>query len=139
MADDPLDLLLRLRARTVDEARQALADCLVAEAAARERISTLEASVVQEVAAASAVTADDLAVEALSVWLRQTRSAQHAAQAALEAAEAQCQEARMVLSAARAGVRAVETVLEHKADERRVQAERAEQRRLDEAAVRPSA
>lgn len=135
MADDPLDVLLRLRRLTIDQARQALAECLRAETAAARRCEAIAEDVARQMQAATALTADDRAVEDFANWLRHTLPAQAAADAALLNAETQTREARFVLSAARAGVRAVESMLERKAAEQHVRAGRAEQSELDEAAA----
>ncbi len=136
MANDPLDILLRLRRLAIDQARQALADCLGAETHAAKRCEEIATAISCEMAAASAVTADDRAVEDFAAWLRQTLPVQAGAEAALLTAETQTKEARLVLAAARAGVRAVEHMVERKDAERRLQAGRAEQVVLDEAASR---
>ncbi len=136
MATDPLDVLLQLRRLTVDQARQALADCLGAETIAADRCDEIAGAIVREMDVASAITTDDRAVEDFANWLRQVLPAQTAAEAALLTAETQTKEARMVLAATRAGVRAVENMVERKEIERRLQAGRAEQMILDEAAAR---
>lgn len=136
MASDPLDMLLRLRRLTVDQARQALADCLGAETIAADRCDEIAGAIVREMDVASAITADDRAVEDFANWLRQVLPNQAAAEAALLTAETQTKEARMVLAATRAGVRAVENMVERKEAERRLQAGRTEQLVLDEAAAR---
>ncbi len=136
MPNDPLDVLLRLRRLAIDQARGALAECLRAETLASERCQEIGREIAGEMALASAVTADDRAVEAFANWLRQTLPIQAAAEAALLTAETQTREARLVLAASRAGVRAVETMVERKETELRLQAGRAEQLLLDEAAAR---
>jgi hypothetical protein len=137
MSNDPLDVLLRMRRLAVDQARQALADCVGAETVAGDRCAAIAAAIARELTDASKVTADDRAVEDFAVWLRQTLPDQTAAEAALLAAETRTEEARLVLAASRAGVRAIETMLERKAALRIQEAARAEQFALEEAVRLP--
>jgi flagellar export protein FliJ len=135
MPGDPLDVLLRVRRLAVDQARQALAECLTLETAASARCEEIAAAIVEETTAATALTSDDQTVEAFADWLRQTLPLQSAANLALTNAEARTKEARTVLAAARAGVRAVEAILEQKEADRRVRQARGEQHALDEIAA----
>jgi hypothetical protein len=137
MANEPLDVLLRLRLLTIDQVRLALADCLATEALASARCSAIEAAIAHEMNTASALTSDDRAVEDFAAWLHRILPDQAAADAALLSAETRTKETRLVLAAARAGARAVEATLERNAAERVQQAGRVEQRELDEAARQP--
>lgn len=135
MASDPLGVLLRVRRLAVDQARQALAECLTLETVASARCEEIATAIAQETDAATALTSDDQTVETFARWLRQTLPLQSAANLALADAEARTKEARTVLAATRSGVRAVETMLEQKEAERRLKLARAEQYALDEAAA----
>jgi hypothetical protein len=138
MANEPLAVLLRLRLLTIDQARQALADCLEVEATASARCNAIEAAIAHEMQAASELTSDDNAVEDFAAWLHRILPDQAAADAALLSAETRTKETRLVLAAARAGARSVEATLERKAAERMLQVGRREQLALDEAARRPA-
>jgi hypothetical protein len=131
-------VLLRLRLLTIDQARQALADCLEVEATASARCNAIEAAIAHEMHAASELTSDDNAVEDFAAWLHRILPDQAAADAALLSAETRTKETRLVLAAARAGARSVEATLERKAAERMLQVGRREQLALDEAARRPA-
>ncbi len=136
MKHDPLESLLRLREVAADEARRHLADCLRLESEAAEAVAAIEAAIKRETEAATSLAAGDTEVEAFAAWLRRTRPKQQAARATKEAAEAATAEARAVLGAARAAVRAVELMLENKAQAARAEAERKVQGQIDEAASR---
>ena len=134
MPKQPLDVLLQVRQMAVDQAKQALAECVAGETTASMRRGEIQAAIFRETDAARSLTADDQAVEAFANWLRATLPAQRAADQAVIEAEARTEEARIVLAAARAGVRVIENTLEHRATERQTLDMRAEQRTLDEAA-----
>lgn len=136
MPEQPLTVLLQVRRLAVDQARQSLADCLSAEAAATETAHAIATEIAAETAAATVISADDVAVEGFAQWLRRMLPRQRAAEDALLAAELQTREARAVLAATRAGVRAIETLLAQRAAERQAEASRQEQARLDEVAQR---
>ena len=118
MAGDPLDVLLQVRRLAVDGARGSLADCLAAESTAADQVHAIEAEIATETTAATALTADDAVVEAFARWLQRMLPRQRAATDALLSAEIRTKEARAVLAAARAGVRAIELMLERRAEER---------------------
>jgi flagellar biosynthesis chaperone FliJ len=133
---DPLNTLLRLRRLAVDEARQALADCLRTEAERAAEMRALDDAVDRETVAACDLAADDKAVEAFAVWLKRTRAERAAAAEALLRAEARTQEARAVLSV---GERAKRVVVELQATrevERLAEDLKRDQIRIDEVAAR---
>jgi flagellar export protein FliJ len=136
MADDPLDVLLRLRTLAVDQTRQALAACIHAETEAASRCNMIDATIAREIAAATSLGSDDRAVEDFAAWLRRMLPEQALANDALAQAETHTKEARLVLAAGRKGVRAVETLQEKQAVERSARRARQEQLALDEAARR---
>jgi flagellar export protein FliJ len=136
MTPDPLESLLRLRRLAVDDARRGLADCLRAESHAAQAVAEIEAAIEHETDVAVSLTAGDAEVEAFAAWLRHIRPKQHAAHAAEAEAEAATAQGRAVLAAARAAVRAVEAMLEKHAAEQTHEAERRDQRAIDEVAQR---
>ena len=103
-----LDVMARMRRLVVEEARQKLALCLQAEgrseAVAREAAEAL----MRERELASALDADDVAVEAYIAWLPQGTARLAAAREALDRAEAASGQARAALAAARAAAEAVD-------------------------------
>jgi flagellar export protein FliJ len=133
---DPLEVLLRLRRLTADQARRALADCLRAESLAAQSVAVVAAAIEHETAAATSLAVGDAEVEAFAAWLRRIRPKQRAAQAAEEQAEAETVRARAVLAAARAAVRAAEDMLEKHVTAAAVEAEHKAQAEIDETAQR---
>jgi flagellar export protein FliJ len=136
MTHDPLEALLRLRRLAVDQTRRGLADCLHAEAEAAQSVAAVEAAIEHEIEVATNLASGDAEVEAFAAWLRRIRPQQHAALAVEAQAEAATAQARAILAAARAAVRAAEAMMEKHAAERLAEADRHEQRAIDETAQR---
>jgi flagellar biosynthesis chaperone FliJ len=133
---DPLNTLLRLRRLAVDEARQALADCLRTEAERAAEMRALDDAVDRETVAACDLAADDNAVEVFAVWLKRTRAERAAAAEALLRAEARTQEARAVLSVGERAKRAVVELQATREIERLAEDLKRDQIRIDEVAAR---
>lgn len=138
MRDEPLLTLRRLRRLALDEARLTLADCVTEETRAAAAIRTIEDAIRRETECASSVEADDTMVEAFAAWLRRIRVEQQAAEMALREAEGRTHEARAVLTIARGAVEAVEKELVRRNEVRLKEAQRLEQRSLDEIGARSS-
>jgi hypothetical protein len=133
---DPLNTLLRLRRLAVDEARQALADCLRTEAERAAEMRALDDAVDRETVAACDLAADDNAVEVFAVWLKRTRAERAAAAEALLRAEARTQEARAVLSVGERAKRAVVELQATREIERLAEDLKRDQIRIAEVAAR---
>ncbi len=131
---DPLETVARLRRLALDEAKEALATCLRAEAEAAGALAALHAAIAAETSAAIA-GADDRAVDAFGVWLRRTTDERAVAEAALARAEARTAEARAVLAASRGNKQAVQDLLLRRATDQAARESRGEQAVLDEANV----
>lgn len=132
MKRDPLDAVLRLRRLALDDAGREFADCLRRETEAEQATAAVEAAIVRETEAATSLSAGDAVVEAFGAWLRRAHRDLHAAQAAQERAEAETSRVRAILAAARAAVRAAEHMRSASAAARQADADRREQRTLDE-------
>ena len=129
---DPLATLARLRRQAVDEARQALIDCVDMEDAAERRAAAAEEAITQELQIASHLSASDHAVERFGVWLHQARHATEAARLQQQRATANTHRARAMLTAARAAAEAIDALRDQKAAERQANATRHAQNELDE-------
>lgn len=132
MARDPLNVLLTVRQRTVDQSRQALATCLKAETAAVAAIRAMDAAVERERAAADRDAEDHRDTEMRSVWMERIRAQRVAAVANLAAAERQTAAARAVLSAARSAAQAVQRTIAERAVLALAEAEKRAQHALDD-------
>ena len=136
MRHDPLPTLLRLRQMEMDTAR---GDLLSAEARlsdARRGVQAAEASIRNEMTAASGVNADDAAVQAFAKWLPSGRASVARAKALRARAEEDTVQARTLFNLARVAVEAVEKLIEEKRNQELREAGRREQLALDEAGRR---
>lgn len=136
MKRDPLPALLKLRRGTVDEAKQALARSLEAEAEASRSLAAAQEAIWRETQAASDLSASDGAVEAFAAWLPVGREHVGAAEEAVAAAAAETVRARAVLTQARAALRAVEELHATREATEAAARQRREQAMLDEAGLR---
>jgi flagellar export protein FliJ len=124
----------------LDEARRELGRCLAAEDAANAGRRAAEAAIHSEQQAASALDADDGAVEAFAAWLPRGRQAIAHAESAYSRAETATAQARARLAAARAAAAAAERMIETRQAAERIAEDRKEQAALDEAGLpRPGA
>ena len=135
MARDPLQVLLRLRGITLDQARRDLADRLREESAAAERCADIAAMIVREATAQMNQPPEGRTVESYAAWLGRTRIVQQQAQAASQACVAATAEAQLSLNEARAAKRVLEAEQEHARDVAQDAAMRREQQVLDEVAT----
>jgi len=134
MAREPMDVLLTIRQRSVDQARQALAVRLQAETLASAAAGAIDDAILQERRAADRGPRDQQGVEMLAAWLQRMRPRRAAAHHMLSTAAAQTAAARAELAAARSAARAVERLLEERAAAAQVEAEKREQHALDDVA-----
>jgi flagellar biosynthesis chaperone FliJ len=134
MARDPLRVLLAIRQRAVEQARYALAACLTNEAAAKDRISALDAAM-QRDRAASGGWQDVLQFHEMSaVRLDVVRAERRTVAANWAAAASLTARARDAVTAARAAAEAVEQLASEQAAARQVEAEKRAQHVLDDIA-----
>ena len=134
----PLDGLLRLRRRELDEARGRLACLLAAEQAASLVEAAARAALRREEGHAASLDAADAVVEAFAAWLPRGRSALAEAAADRTRAGDDLVHARAELALAHAGVEAVEALRAGhaaRAAAARARAEQAEQDEIGAAAV----
>ena len=136
MKRDPLGTMLRVRQSALDEAQKAVADAYRLERDAFDRAEAASAALEREMQAAMSLTGGDEAVETFARWLPAGRRAIKLAHDAQRDATAVLDQARAVLTLARSGVRAVETLIEQRRAEQRLEDNRRDQRALDEAAGR---
>jgi len=132
MARDPLQILLALRQRAVEHARQALAVCLRAEAEATEWIGRLDDMTRRDRAAV--VEEAHRFLDLAAVRSAKIQADRRAAHSALATAEAGSSEARVVLAAARTAAELVEQLIAERAALARNDEDRREQHRLDDIA-----
>ena len=135
---DPLDTVLRIRRVTVDDARRELAALLRAEELAQVKAETAEALIRQEGDAASDLSAGDDAVEAYAAWLPVGRANAVAARAAHEQIRCEIAMARAALTVARGAAESAQQLLDTRATQRKLDANRRDQAVLDEMALRKS-
>ena len=139
---DKLRVLLTVRERTVDEARQALAACVAAETAAMDAIRAVDATIHRERAAADRFNAaqplgskqinTQLGREMFAAWSVRARALRQAAVMRLAEAEVRTGEARAVLGAARTAVRVAERLVADREEARRAAAEALDMHALDD-------
>lgn len=136
MKRDPLQTMLRVRQSALDEAQKAVADAYRLEQDALLRAEEAAHALEHEMKAASSLTAGDDAVEMFARWLPVGRSALRRAHDEQQQTTTALDRARAVLALARSGVRAVETLMEQRQQERVLEEGRRDQRILDEAGCR---
>ncbi len=138
MRRDALPILLRLRRMEMDHAR---ADLLAAEARVGETRQAAQAArlaILREMLAASAMEADDSAVQAFANWLSVGRATQTRAEAELRRAEEDSIRARTCFNLARTAAESVGKLIDQRnAAEQRVDRV-TEQMTMDEVASRRS-
>jgi hypothetical protein len=86
-----------LYARTVDDARQALAECIATEARAHDELAEAMRAIGRQTECVMAGAGDDRAVEAFAGWLRRNRETVAAAEARASHAVAETTIARAAL------------------------------------------
>ena len=136
---DALDVVLRIRRITVDDAKRALSALLQAEEEARVEADDAEARIVQEGRAAASLAGGDEVVEAYAAWLPVGRAYAVATRAACDKIRCDVSVARAALAAARAAAEAAQQLLAARAAERAMEADRRGQAAMDEVAARRAA
>ncbi len=136
MKRDPLHTILRVRQSTLEEAQKAVAQAYRVERDAAVRTEAASAALDYEMRAATNLAGGDEAVETFARWLPVGRGTLKRAHDAQRDATAALDQARAVLALARSGVRTVETLIEQRQTEQRLEDSRREQRILDEAGRR---
>jgi hypothetical protein len=134
VAVDKLRVLLRLRERTLDQAREALAECVAAETAAMDAIRAVDTAIQRERMAADQSGEAGQGREMFAAWSARARAIRAAAVRTLMEAEGQTAEARGVLTAARSAVRVVERLSEERAVTEQAAADAIERHTLDDVA-----
>lgn len=124
--------LERLRQIAVEQASRQLADCIGAEAAARDAVRRQGAAMTEETRRITEVDAIDPAVEAFGAWLRRARRTLRDLSARAESAAAETARARAELSRARAALEAVGEARERLAAEMAAEEERKDRLRTEE-------
>jgi hypothetical protein len=132
MARDPLQVLLAVRQRAVDQQRQALAERLRVEAEAVDRVRALTEAILRDQNAPSSPT-DALLARDVLIATRRHRLAERqiAAVAVIEAARL-AEAARGVLADTRLAAEAVQTLIAERSLASRVEADRRAQHELDD-------
>ena len=138
MKRDPLRTMLRIRKATLDEAQKAVADAYATERDACARADAAAAALEHEMKAATSLVGGDEAVETFARWLPIGRRTLAQARDAQRTATAGLDRARVLLGLARAAVTAVESLIEQRQAEERLEEARKEQLLLDEAGRRPA-
>ncbi len=132
MTGDPLRTMLRIRKATLDEAQKAVAEAYQKEQEASGRAQAAAACLDEEMKAATNIVGGDEAVETFARWLPVGRRTLAHAREVERAATTELDRARAVLGLARAAVAAVESLIEQRRVEERVEEARKEQLILDE-------
>ena len=132
MRADRIGRLLQLRRQAATEAKQALADALVAETIASGAVEAATAILAREAAAALVDTDGDGAVEAYIRWLPLGRRVLADAERGRERAMEEVGLARAALSAALASERAAVQLSEKNKAEQHVRRARSDANALDE-------
>ena len=136
MRPDALQTLLKLRRRTVVEARTALADAIQQQDETERRVVGVESAIRAEADHAADPNAGDGVVEMFASWLPGARRRATEAQASLDHAVAAAADARTVLALARAALEAAETLETQARRDAAASASRREEEELDDAGRR---
>lgn len=136
MKRDPLRTILRVRRATLDAAETAVAEAYGLEQIALARAEKASAALEHEARAATSLAGGDDQVEAFARWLPIGRNTLQQAHDARRDATAELDRVRAFLTLARSSVRAVETLIEQREQEEQLEAQRKEQRVLDELGCR---
>jgi Flagellar FliJ protein len=126
---------LRARRVAVEMARRHLLGTQAAEQAAGAAESAARQAIVREASVAAMVTADDAAVETFAAWLPVGRAAAARLEQALRHACSETSQARAILAAARTAEASIQVLIDSGAAAAKIEANRKEQRALDDAAA----
>jgi flagellar biosynthesis chaperone FliJ len=137
MPNDPLQTLLRLRRRAVEEGRRTLAISLDAASIAAEAVREAELAIIRETERATESSGGDNLVEAFAAWL--PGALQRVVQAGdwQDRQEAEVARCRADLTACRQALESLEQLCAGRRMRADETAARQEAQRLDEAGARP--
>jgi flagellar biosynthesis chaperone FliJ len=134
MARNPLQILLSMRRRSVEQARYALGACLATEAQAADRIRSLDDTVRRDRETVRAWQDSHQFMEMSAVRLDAMLGQRRTMLAELAMAETRSAQARGVVAAARTAAEAVEQLMGERAVADRAEADKREQHVLDDIA-----
>ena len=137
MSHDPLDTVLRLRRRAVDDCVVSLAAAIASATGAASVTRAAERSVVAETELASASDGDDSLVEAFAAWLPGAHQRITQARADQDRAEAEVSRCRAGLTACRTALESIEALRDQRRATLEAARAAAEQRALDDRAGTP--
>jgi hypothetical protein len=136
MPREPMQVLLSIRRRAVEQARYALAACLTAESAIADKIRSLDAAMQKDHQATETWQDAHQFVELSAARREVSRAERQAAAADLAAAAERSAEVRSLVAAARTAAEAVEQLIAEREAAQRAEADRREQHVLDDIARR---
>ena len=134
MARDPLQVLLAIRERAVEQARYALAACLTTENNIADKARSLDAAVQRDREASATWREAHQFLEMSAVRLGAARAERQTVAAELTAAAVRSAGARGVVTAARTAAEAVEQLIGEREATSQADAARREQHELDDIA-----
>jgi hypothetical protein len=132
MARDPLQVLNAMRRRQVEQARQALAMCLQAEAAAAGRISAIDDAARQDREAHRKLSDAHRFLDMFALRLASMQANRRGAAADFHAAQDRSAEAREAVVTARMAAEGVETLIAERLVGAAMETARKEQHALDD-------
>ncbi len=134
MARDPIGMLRKVRRHAVEQARHALATCLMAETAAADRLRAIDEAAERDRVANRSVVEAHRFIDMFALRVQANATERIAAEVALTAARDAAAEAQAAVVAARMAVESVETLITERAEAAEVAADRREQHALDDMA-----
>lgn len=132
MAHDPLQALLKVRSRAVDEGRRALAEKLSVAADATKAAQSAEADIARELERASTSDGADSLVEAFAAWLPGAQQRLIQAQFRLDRQEAEVARCRADLTVCRTALEAITQLSASRRSAQEQERTRQSQKELDE-------
>ncbi|HEY0183825.1 MAG TPA: hypothetical protein VGC09_13545 [Rhodopila sp.] len=132
MAADPLQTLLAIRRREVEQARMVLATCLATEAAVSQRIGSLDAAARRDCETAAVWTHAHQFLEIAGARLAAARSDRRSLTADLAAAQTSTEQARGYVAATRTAAETVEQLIAEREAARQAEAGKRAQHALDD-------
>jgi flagellar biosynthesis chaperone FliJ len=138
VARDPLRMLRTVRLLSVEQARHVLATCLTAEAAAADRLRSINQAAERDRVAYRAVIHSHLFSDMFALRIQVQDAERQAAEAELSTAQAASSAARSALVTARTAAEAVQTLIVEHAEATATEDQRREQVALDDMARKRS-
>ncbi len=132
MARDPLQVLNAMRRRQVEQARQALAACLHAEAVVADRIGAIDHAARQDREAHRKLSDAPRFLNMFALRLASMQAIRRDAEADMNAAQAVSAEARAAVVTARMAAEGVETLIAERRVDAAIETARHEQHALDD-------